>query len=810
MDPYNYPHMRSLENNAESRRTKTKSYYSRQLNSKGNSKRGGPPAPPTATDPNSLTSFFELELSTMDGNPTEDDIANALHIFVTSYNDLKASSFNDPLERNMVATEVEYISHARRRRTLEEDDAARQLQNLNVLLFLRVSGTCNGCQSNPFFTNQVVGRKKRQRRNRELFDHPVSNSMRSGVPSEAETLIAYSNSLRSTSMDLGSIMDAVFLDETEPPLSTGKGTKKSSKASGKGMTATPTDPNTLTSFFELQLSTTNASPTESEVERALDLFVRSYNDLKGGFNDPFERTMVEAQLESMTMVQSRTMTIPTNRRRDDVHHPHRELQNLNVLLFLRVSGTCNGCQSNPFFTNQVVGRKRQRRRELFDHPISSMRSGVPSAAETLNAYSLRLQAEDLGSIIDATSLAEMAALPTMSGKGTKKSGKGTGFSEDGGINIVGNILTSFFEIELQTLGGNPTDSEIQSAVDAIVETYNRLTTESFLDPLERQMTSAVVESRGRRRRTQSSRNLQNLNVLLFLRVSGTCLGCSNNAFFTNQVVGRRRQLFDKNLSEDLQEGVPTEAEVLEMYSDHITSGNFGSIVDAIGLDEVEALPAGKGSKKSSGRVTTSMRRNSPMTQAATLAREAPLDVSLSAVTASYPVVQVKMSAQEDNHCMSYTPGSDMIKVETCSSDDSTTDRNDIWEVISGWNGAFKLRHKSSQLCLPQDPDAPGDEFSCFASTGSDGEAMAHRIRGLFDCSSPNVATVGFSDTYNPTTLHLQECASGLSPGKDDDVILMSYVKGEDVVVVWGEKIMLDLEGIVSNRGMQGSWSLQEL
>lgn len=112
----------------------------------------------------------------------------------------------------MVSTQVEYISHAagRRGRRVQDaaaDDAARQLQNLNVLLFLRVSGTCRGCQANPFFTNQIVGRKK-HRRDRRLFDNPIStNSMRAGVPTEAKTLRAFSNILRSSLVR--SILDAV-------------------------------------------------------------------------------------------------------------------------------------------------------------------------------------------------------------------------------------------------------------------------------------------------------------------------------------------------------------------------------------------------------------------------------------------------------------------------------------------------------------------------------------------------------------------------------------------------------------------------
>jgi hypothetical protein len=36
---------------------------------------------------------------------------------------------------------------------------------------------------------------------------------------------------------------------------------------------------------------------------------------------------------------------------------------------------------------------------------------------------------------------------------------------------------------------------------------------------------------------------------------------------------------------------------------------------------------------------------------------------------------------------------------------------------------------------------------------------------------------------------------------------MTYVDNGSIVVVWGEKILLDLEGVVSNRGLTGNWYL---
>jgi Fe-S cluster biogenesis protein NfuA len=186
-------------------------------------------------------------------------------------------------------------------------------------------------------------------------------------------------------------------------------------------------------------------------------------------------------------------------------------------------------------------------------------------------------------------------------------------------------LASFLYLELETANGNPVDEDILNAVDLFVDSYNQLLVTEYDDPFDRRMDKATVESMtpGRRRMDhpqQESRQLQSQNILLFLRISGSCRGCGSSPFFTNQVVGRHRKLFDKNVSDDLRPGVPTEAALLAAYSSRLSSssGDYGSIVDAVSLDEVSEPYSGKGkgkgrSSKNSHGASKSTKKGSYMT-----------------------------------------------------------------------------------------------------------------------------------------------------------------------------------------------------
>lgn len=407
-----------------------------------------------------------------------------------------------------------------------------------------------------------------------------------------------------------------------------------------------------------------------------------------------------------------------------------------------------------------------------------------------------------------------------------------------------NVLTSFFYLELQTTNGNPDEEDIVFAVDLLVESYNDLLT-NYEDPFDRRMETATVESIPHGRRTTqevSTRKLQNLNILLFLRISGSCRGCGSNPFFTNQAGGRRK-LFEKNVSDDLQPGVPTEEALLAEYSARLNSENIGSIVDAVRLEEVsEAISPAKGkgrsSKKSYSASSKSAKKGSYVSDSERPDTDEEKNDSVEDVNAeedeqidivpddevddrdanigdpidiiSLPTIQVRMISEhddDDEKCMFYASGNAFLSVETCSS--TGIDNHDHWEKMKMPNGLFGLRHKNTQKCIPQNPESPDSSFDCFASSGQ-ADAIADRISGLVECSSPYAATMGFLDTYNPMYLYQEQCATGTTFGADADVILMTFVDNGSIIVLWGEKILLDLEGVVTNRGLAGNWYLSNV
>jgi hypothetical protein len=174
------------------------------------------------------------------------------------------------------------------------------------------------------------------------------------------------------------------------------------------------------------------------------------------------------------------------------------------------------------------------------------------------------------------------------------------------------IFTTYFGVEYAT---SCNDIEIErirrklrefpvAPIQALPMVYNDLKEEKYDDPYNRKMNKAVIVdlSRARRQLSGNSRALQNLNIFVFLRVSGFCSGCGNDPFFTNQIV--RRELFDKNNvfapSDALIPGIPTAEAVLEAYSDVLASGDFECVQDVESLEEMANLPkSGKGDSSSS-------------------------------------------------------------------------------------------------------------------------------------------------------------------------------------------------------------------
>jgi Fe-S cluster biogenesis protein NfuA/bacterioferritin-associated ferredoxin len=375
---------------------------------------GTPTGVPTRAD--TFSSYVNLELETTDGQPDDDAIADAVELMISTYNELNERCGN-PFDKKMVDAVVESVSDRRRRLGR---GGSRELQNLNIFLFLRVSGTCNGCGSDRFFFNQVNRRK--------LIEQCE-------VPLLEDFLSSYNVATSTGNFD--SIVGALSVEDVAQP--SGKAASKSSKKSQNANTSTqgmesspsaptvasaPSGPSTIvtgagveaisfdpfTSFIEFTLETTSTNLEDDDVENAVDLMISTYNEEIESCDDPFDRRMVDAVVESIA-----------DGRRQLTRQASRGLQNLNVLLFLRVSGTCNGCGSNRFFFNQV------NRRKLFDKNDSADLCEVPKADIFLAAYSARLESGDFGSIVGAISIKDVAQ-PSSSSMSSSKGSKGSGGS----------------------------------------------------------------------------------------------------------------------------------------------------------------------------------------------------------------------------------------------------------------------------------------------------------------------------------------------------------------------------------------------
>jgi hypothetical protein len=157
------------------------------------------------TDIESLADYFYLRLETSGSEPTNEDLANALDLFMHSYNDLLEHHYSNPTYLTMDTVELVSAEPGRRRLDHAQQES-RELQ-MSYLIFLRISGRCRGCRRNPWFTNQTNGR------HRKLNPETVDDDLRPGVPTEAELLAAYSSRLSSHSHHYGSIVDAVGLSE---------------------------------------------------------------------------------------------------------------------------------------------------------------------------------------------------------------------------------------------------------------------------------------------------------------------------------------------------------------------------------------------------------------------------------------------------------------------------------------------------------------------------------------------------------------------------------------------------------------------
>jgi hypothetical protein len=195
------------------------------------------------------------------------------------------------------------------------------------------------------------------------------------------------------------------------------------------------------------------------------------------------------------------------------------------------------------------------------------------------------------------------------------------------------------------------------------------------------------------------------------------------------------------------------------------------------------------------------------------------DESSSTTTVRHRTVQLS-HPQMSNECMAYSTFFSQAKVQmmdcTVSTDGSI--EPDHWELViddSSMNDdsntttpLFFLRHKMTQLCIPKNPENPDQPFDCFRYSG-EGEAIADSINGLVDCDNGFAAKMAQDDSTGSLYLYNTDCINEIEPGDEMDVIFMSYHRGHQSngtqIVMWGEKIILNMTDLVEQHNFQSEW-----
>jgi hypothetical protein len=174
--------------------------------------------------------------------------------------------------------------------------------------------------------------------------------------------------------------------------------------------------------------------------------------------------------------------------------------------------------------------------------------------------------------------------------------------------------------------------------------------------------------------------------------------------------------------------------------------------------------------------------------------------------------------KKSSGCMAYMDDLDVgaVQMVGCSvpkrSDgDSELFPIDHWEVLTVSHDLFILRHKLSQLCIPQNPENPDRSFDCFRYSGN-GVAIADSINGLVNCSSGFAAWMGLEPETSALFMYNTDCLNATDPGHD--VIAMSYKTNDgtdsnQTIVMWGEKVIMDLPGLVEF-DFQSEWILLDV
>jgi len=177
-------------------------------------------------------------------------------------------------------------------------------------------------------------------------------------------------------------------------------------------------------------------------------------------------------------------------------------------------------------------------------------------------------------------------------------------------------------------------------------------------------------------------------------------------------------------------------------------------------------------------------------------------------------------------CMAfdYSVNTTVLYMSECSTTKNNLKQNDYWEIpqaristedSEGEKSTFHLRHKATQLCIPVNPETPNRPFDCHRYFGMD-EAIADSFNGLVDCDSGFPAVFGMNGDSNSLYLKNSGCSSEMNKqyddGSDMEVVFITYHHPvEDKrVVVWGEKILLELEDVVADYEFRTEWAFMDV
>ncbi|KAL3915509.1 MAG: hypothetical protein SGILL_005620 [Bacillariaceae sp.] len=203
------------------------------------------------------------------------------------------------------------------------------------------------------------------------------------------------------------------------------------------------------------------------------------------------------------------------------------------------------------------------------------------------------------------------------------------------------------------------------------------------------------------------------------------------------------------------------------------------------------------------------------TETATLPTASPTN----SITMARTVKLLHPSAPDE--CLAYdaTVSQAAVQMVECTTSmiatPTRTTQMDLWEILdaSSISPFFFLRHKESQLCIPQNPEFPNQPFDCFRYSG-DSEAIADSLNGLVDCNSGFAATMGMEEATGSLYLYNQDCLTEIEPGHETDVILMSYRRADGEngtqIALWGERVLLDMHHMVEEHRFQGNWTFMDV